>query len=100
MVASAFLDAELFGTYVYTPTNLTDSIPTDPEEDDFPVLLQVSLHALIECLSMFQVGSSMVSGSGLARAAEVQRNAFHPVRGTLRFIYESDGEPFLVMYVP
>lgn len=76
---------------------MTDSIPTDLEEDDFPVLLQVSLHALIECLSMFQVGSSMVSGSGLARAAEAQRNAFHPVRGTLRFIYESDGEPFLVI---
>jgi hypothetical protein len=42
----------------------------------------------------------MVSGSGLVRAAEVQRNAFHPVQGTLRFIYEGDGEPFLLMYVP
>jgi hypothetical protein len=92
-IASAFLESGLFSKYVYTPTNLTDG----EDEEDFPVLLQVSLHALLECLGMFQVGSSMVSGSGLQRAAEVQRNAFH-IRGTLRLVYQGDGEPFLVMY--
>jgi hypothetical protein len=61
-------------------------------DDDFPVLLQVNLHAFLECLSMFHVSSTF------GQRSEVQRSAFHPIRGTLRFVYAGDGEPFLVMY--
>jgi Repair protein Rad1/Rec1/Rad17 len=61
-------------------------------EDDFPVLLQVNLHAFLECLSMFHVSSTF------SHRFEVQRSVFHPIKGTLRFVYEGDGEPFLVMY--
>ena len=67
----------------------------DDGEDDFPLLLQVSLHAFIECLSMFQVGTSGVGQFGMQR--DVQRRAFYPIRGTLRLVYENDGEPFLIM---
>jgi hypothetical protein len=90
---------------VYTPSNLhraedeTQDEETGEEDDDFPVLLQVSLHALIECLSMFQVAVSGSGGGGIQRALEAQRGMFYPVKGTLRLVYEGDGQPFLVMYV-
>jgi len=69
----------------------------DTEDDDFPVLLQVNLHAFSECVSMFTVAPTS-TGGGLHRAFENARNAFHVVRGTLRLVYEGDGEPFLVVY--
>jgi hypothetical protein len=52
---------------------------------------------------MFQIGSGSMGsnvGTGLQRAAEGQRSAFQPIRGTLRLVYEGDGEPFLIMYNP
>ena len=91
---------------MYTPSNLhsaedeTQDEETGEEDDDFPVLLQVSLHALIECLSMFQVAvSGSGSGGGIQRALEAQRGVFYPVKGTLRLVYEGDGQPFLIMYL-
>jgi len=70
----------------------------DAEDGDFPVLLQVSLHAFVECLSVFQVNPGYKEGAGgLARAIENQRNAFQITRGSLRLVYQGDGEPFLVM---
>ena len=90
---------------MYTPSNLhsaedeTQDEETGEEDDDFPVLLQVSLHALIECLSMFQVAvSGSGGGGGIQRALEAQRGMFYPVKGTLRLVYEGDGQPFLIMY--
>jgi len=71
----------------------------DTEDDDFPVLLQVNLHAFSECLSMFTITATS-TGGGLQRAFGNARNDFHVVRGTLRLAYEGDGEPFLVMYYP
>ena len=110
VVAAAFLEASLFSKYAYTPSNLhraqdetQDEGTAEEEEDDFPVLLQVSLHAFIECLSMFQVavsGSGGGGGGGIQRALEAQRGMFYPVKGTLRLVYEGDGQPFLVMYNP
>jgi len=109
-VAASFLEAGLFSKYVYTPGNLnrrTDETQDEETEDDddFPVLLQVSLHALIECLSMFQVTVSGTAGGGgggggIQRALEAQRGMFYPVRGTLRLVYEGEGQPFLIMYLP
>ena len=104
-VAAAFLEAALFSKYTYTPANLHHDSEThheETEDDDFPVLLQVNLHALIECLSMFQVAVSSggVAGGGIQRALETQRGAFYPVRATLRLVYEGDGQPFLIMYLP
>jgi len=102
----------LFSKYVYTPSNLhhetdetqdEETAEEEEEEEDFPVLLQVSLHAFIECLSMFQVavsGSGGGGGGGIQRALEAQRGMFYPVKGTLRLVYEGDGQPFLVMYNP
>ena len=90
---------------MYTPSNLhraedeTQDEETGEEDDDFPVLLQVSLHALIECLSMFQVAVSGSGGGGIQRALEAQRGMFYPVKGTLRLVYEGDGQPFLIMYL-
>ena len=91
-IGSAFLESSLFSKYTYTPTNLHDTM--DDEDDDIPLILQVSLHAFIECLSMFQP----ISGSTGNRLFEVQRNPFHPIRGSLRLVYEGDGQPFLVMF--
>ena len=95
----------MFSKYTYTPGNLDRQDETQDEEmedDDFPVLLQVSLHAFIECLSMFQVAVSgtAAGGGGIQRALEAQRGMFYPVRGTLRLVYEGDGKPFLIMYPP
>ena len=90
---------------MYTPSNLhraedeAQDEETGEEDDDFPVLLQVSLHALIECLSMFQVAVSGSGGGGIQRALEAQRGMFYPVKGTLRLVYEGDGQPFLIMYL-
>lgn len=79
---------------------MTRDTREEEDDDDFPLLLQVSLHAFIECLSMFQVGMvSNTGNSGLQRDAQ-QRSVFHPVRGTLRLVYEGDGEPFLIMSIP
>lgn len=84
---------------MYTPANLgipSGESPPQDEDDDFPLLLQVSLHAFIECLSMFQISGSSL-GSGNQRGVEFQRSAFHPIKGSLRLVYEGDGQPFLVM---
>lgn len=76
-----------------------ESETMDTEDDEFPVLLQVSLHALSECLSMFQGASNGGMGGGFRGGFEgVRTNAFLPARGTVRLVYEGDGEPFLVMY--
>ena len=76
---------------------MTCDTPDKEDDDEFPLLLQVSLHAFIECLSMFQVGiMSNMGNSGFQRDIQ-QRNAFNPIRGTLRLVYEGDGEPFLIM---
>lgn len=99
MLASAFLDSDLFSKYTYSPKNLLreDNEVMDDDEDDFPLLLQVNLHAFIECLSMFQqVGSSSMMGN-MGGQRDGQRSAFNPIRGTLRLVYENDGEPFLIM---
>jgi hypothetical protein len=95
--AAAFIDASLFSKYAYTPTTLLDIVQEDEETQD--VLLQLNLHALLECLAMFSVGTTFTPGSGLQRAAELQRGAFQLVKGTMRFIYEGDGEPFLIVHV-
>jgi len=97
--AAAFIEASLFSKYHYDPANLTDGEMMD-EDDDVPVLLQVSLHAFVECLSVFQisgVNAKEAGGGGLARAAENQRSTFQITKGSLRLIYKGDGEPFLVM---
>ena len=100
-IATTFLESELFSKYIYHPSNLTrDDTLTKEDGDDFPVILQVNLHAFIECLSMFQVGVAMGGGMGMQRGFEVQRSPFLPIRGTLRFVYEGDGEPFLLMSLP
>ena len=79
---------------------MTRDAREEDDDDDFPLLLQVSLHAFIECLSMFQVGMiTNTWNSGFQRDAQ-QRNAFNPIRGTLRFVYEGDGKPFLIMSTP
>jgi hypothetical protein len=99
VLASAFIESNLFSKYTYTPKNLLreDNEVVDDDEDDFPLLLQVSLHAFIECLSMFQqVGSSSIMGN-MGGQRDVQRSVFNPIRGTLRLVYENDGEPFLIM---
>ena len=67
----------------------------DTEDDDFPVLLQVNLHAFSECLSMFQ---ATYSSGGQSAFGGARSNAFQPIRGSVRLVYEGDGEPFLVMY--
>ena len=79
---------------------MTRDTREEDDDDDFPLLLQVNLHAFIECLSMFQVGMiTNMGNSGFQRDPQ-QRSAFHPIRGTLRLVYEGDGEPFLIMSTP
>jgi hypothetical protein len=69
----------------------------DTEDDDFPVLLQVNMHAFSECLSMFQLTAT---AGGQSAFGGVRSNAFVPIRGSVRLVCEGDGEPFLVMYPP
>lgn len=74
----------------------------DNEDDDFPLLLQVSLHALIECLSIFQQSNNPTFQSNnmtaqLGGGQRDQRSIFNPIRTTLRLVYENDGQPFLIM---
>ena len=93
-IATAFIESSLFTKYDYAPVNISVDDTLDSEED-FPIVLQVSLHAFIECLSMFQISSSI-----LGQQKDVQRPAFAPIRGSLRLVYEGDGQPFLIMYSP
>lgn len=85
-VATAFIESTLFSKYTFTPVDGEDEL-----------LLQVNLHAFSECLSMFSPtsGGQQTGSKGLDG-----RNVFAPIKGSVRLVYEGDGQPFLVMYLP